>query len=361
MIGKCVVIVAFAATPFLQPGASIPKADRKGSKDNPLLKRYEGSFIVAYEHKSFGELTLPLSRLEQVPGKTTQQNNRVYEPKSKKPLEGTYTRIAYLIPADRSPLEVLRNYQDDITSKGGKILYECKGAECGGSPQKSSAGGGGDMSLAMYLYPPERVIDPNGSNGYCALAERITDQRYAAAELPASGAHVSVLAYTIVSPNQHDSCKAFNGRTVAVVDVMEAKDREKKMVTVDAGAMAKALDSSGHVALYGIYFDFNKADVKPESDSTLEEMAKLMKQAPGRKLLVVGHTDNVGTFAFNMDLSQRRAAAVVAALTTRFGIAKDRLTAVGVSFASPVAPNTDENGRAKNRRVELVENSAAAK
>jgi outer membrane protein OmpA-like peptidoglycan-associated protein len=133
------------------------------------------------------------------------------------------------------------------------------------------------------------------------------------------------------------------------------------MVIVDAGAMAKSLDSSGHVALYGIYFDFNKADVKPESNATLQEIAKMLKQAPARRLLVVGHTDNVGSFSFNMDLSQRRAAAVVAALTNQFGIGKDRLTPVGVSFASPVAPNTDENGRAKNRRVELVDDSAPAK
>ena len=359
MVGTCVVMLAFAATVFAQlPVATIPKADRKGSKDSPLLKRYEGSFIVAYEHKGFAELTLPLSRLEEVPGKTTQQNNKVHEPKNKKALEGAYTRIAYLIPADRSPLEVLRNYQDDIKSKGGTILYECKGAECGADASRSSGGGGGSVSLAMYLYPPERVIDPHGSNGYCALAENITDQRYTAAELPAAGAHVSVLTYAIVAPGDADVCHGFNGRTIAVVDILEAKDREKKMVTVDAGAMAKAIESSGRVALYGIYFDFNKAELKPESEATLQEIAKLLKPTPTRKLLVVGHTDNVGTFTFNMDLSQRRAAAVVAALTTRFGIAKERLTPVGVSFASPVAPNTDEEGRAKNRRVELVDNSA---
>ncbi len=133
------------------------------------------------------------------------------------------------------------------------------------------------------------------------------------------------------------------------------------MVTVDAGAMAQAIESSGRVALYGIYFDFNKADVKPESDATLDEIAKLLKQTPSRKVLVVGHTDNVGTFGFNMDLSQRRAAAVVTALASRYAIGKDRLTPVGVSFASPVAPNNDENGRAKNRRVELVDNSAGSK
>jgi outer membrane protein OmpA-like peptidoglycan-associated protein len=62
-----------------------------------------------------------------------------------------------------------------------------------------------------------------------------------------------------------------------------------------------------------------------------------------------------------MDLSQRRAVAVVAALTTKYGISRDRLTPVGVSFASPVAPNTDENSRAKNRRVELVDNSPGSK
>jgi OOP family OmpA-OmpF porin len=353
-------VAVFTTVVFALPAASIPTADKKGSKDSPLLKRYEGSFIVAYERKSFAEFTLPLSPIEKVvPEKTTQQNNRVFEPKNKRALEGAYTRIAYLLPAERSPLEAVRNYQDEIKSKGGKVLFECKGAECGGDPERSLAGGGGNMSLAGYLYPPERVTDANGSNGYCAVAEKITDQRYTAAELPQSGVHVSVLAYTIVAPDRNDSCLAFNGRTVAVVDIIEAKDREKKMVTVDAGEMAKSIDTTGRVALYGIYFDFNKADVKPESDSTLEQIAALMKQKAAVKLLVVGHTDNVGSFPFNMDLSQRRAAAVVAALTTRFSVGKERLTAVGVSFASPIAPNTTDEGRAKNRRVELVENAVA--
>jgi OOP family OmpA-OmpF porin len=92
---------------------------------------------------------------------------------------------------------------------------------------------------------------------------------------------------------------------------------------------------------------------------TLEEIAKLLKGDPALRLLVVGHTDNVGTFEFNMDLSQRRSASVVQTLTSKFGIDAKRLTAVGVSFASPVASNKSEEGRAKNRRVQLVENAAA--
>ena len=333
--------------------ATIPKADVKGSKDSPLLKRYEGSFIVSYEHKSFDQFDLPLSKLEPVADKRTGQNNQVFEPKKKQTLEGERTHLVYLLPADRSPLEVLRNYQDEIQSKGGKILFECKAAECGGSETRSSSGGGGDMSLSMYLLPQERVTYHDFTNDYCAVTSEISDQRYFAAELPSDNAHVSVLTYTL-----HDElyCKEFNTRTIAMVDIIQGKAREQKMVTVNAEEMASKIANTGSVALYGIYFDFNKADLKPESDPALQEIAKLLKGDSSMKLLVVGHTDNVGTFDFNMGLSQRRAAAVVAALTTKYGVGKARLTPVGVSFAAPVASNKTEDGRAKNRRVELVEN-----
>jgi outer membrane protein OmpA-like peptidoglycan-associated protein len=342
------------------PKATIPTADKPGTRDNPLLKRYEGSYIVFSERKSFAEFTLPISRLEEVPDKKVGNNNRAHEPRSKKALEGVYTRLVYVIPADRSPLEVLRNYQDEIRAKGGKILFECKGAECGGDASRSSGGGGGDSSLAMYLYPAERITEPHGSNGWCAMQEKITDQRYASAEIPSAGAHVSVLTYAIVAPDRNDVCLGFNGRTMAIVDIVEAKAREQKMVTVNASDMANAIGATGKVALYGIYFDFNKTDIKPESDPTLEEIGKLLKGSSAMKLLVVGHTDNVGTFAFNTDLSQRRAVAVVNALASRFGVARNRLTPFGVSFAAPVASNRTEEGRAKNRRVELVDSGTVA-
>ncbi len=339
---------------FSQALDKVPAADKKGARDNALLKRYEGSFIVAYEHKSFDEFNLPLSKLEQLPDdKKDAHNNRVYEPKQKKSLEGERTRIVYVIPPDRSPLEVLRNYQEEIEGKGGKVLYQCKAEGCGGDQSRSSHGGGGDMSLSMYLYPPERVQDTNFNNGHCTQTIQITDQRYLAAEIPGEGAHVSVLTYTV-----HDDgyCKQVDGRTVAAVDVLQTKSREQKMVTVNASEMASKIAQTGSIALYGIYFDFNKADLKPESDVTLEQIAQLLKKDGGLKLLVVGHTDNVGTYDFNVGLSQRRAAAVVGALNGKYSIAKARLTPVGVSFAAPVASNKTDEGRAKNRRVELVQN-----
>jgi outer membrane protein OmpA-like peptidoglycan-associated protein len=118
--------------------------------------------------------------------------------------------------------------------------------------------------------------------------------------------------------------------------------------------MAKEIAQSGHVALYGIYFDTNSAELKPESDAALQEIASLLKQDPPLRLLVVGHTDSVGGYDANVALSERRAAAVLQALTTRFGIAAARLRAVGVGMAAPVAANDSEDNRAKNRRVELV-------
>ena len=141
---------------------------------------------------------------------------------------------------------------------------------------------------------------------------------------------------------------------IILLDVVEAAPMETRMVTVDAGTMAKDVAATGHVALYGIYFDHDKADVKPESAPTLAEIAKFLAQEPKLNLYVVGHTDNVGGFDYNMGLSQRRAAAVVRELTSKHGVQAARLKPAGTGPLAPVAPNDTEEGRAKNRRVELV-------
>jgi outer membrane protein OmpA-like peptidoglycan-associated protein len=125
-------------------------------------------------------------------------------------------------------------------------------------------------------------------------------------------------------------------------------------VVADAKTMAADISTSGKVAIYGIYFDFNKADVKPESEPTLKEIAKLLQQDAKLKLYVVGHTDNVGDFNYNMKLSQARADAVVKELVSKHKVDGTRLKPVGVGPAAPVTSNDTEDGKAKNRRVELV-------
>jgi OOP family OmpA-OmpF porin len=123
---------------------------------------------------------------------------------------------------------------------------------------------------------------------------------------------------------------------------------------LDAPALQKALQSDGKVALYGVYFDTDKATLKPESKAQLDQMAQLLKTAPALKVFIVGHTDNQGQFAHNQELSQQRADAVVKALSSQYGIAAGRLSGKGVASLAPVASNDAEPGRAKNRRVELV-------
>jgi len=138
------------------------------------------------------------------------------------------------------------------------------------------------------------------------------------------------------------------------VEIIE-KEAMKQEVTADAKFMADGIGSTGHVAIYGIYFDFNKSDVKPESEPALQEINKLLSVNPNLKVFIVGHTDNVGGIDYNMKLSQARADAVVKVLITQYKVNPQQMKAYGVGQLAPVAPNKTEEGRAKNRRVELVE------
>lgn len=132
------------------------------------------------------------------------------------------------------------------------------------------------------------------------------------------------------------------------------KQLMKQNVVANADTMASGIKEAGRVAVYGIYFDTNKADLKPESEPALAEIVKMLKADADLMVYVVGHTDNVGQFANNVILSQDRAASVVNALVSKHGISASRLTPFGDGPTAPVASNKNDEGRAKNRRVELV-------
>ena len=144
-----------------------------------------------------------------------------------------------------------------------------------------------------------------------------------------------------------------SGSGQCTVDIIE-KQLMNQDVVADANAFSNSIKSTGKVALYGIYFDTGKSVLKPESNTTLEEIAKLIKANPSLQLYVVGHTDNVGTFDSNMKLSSDRSNAVVNALVTQHGVNAANLKAFGAGPVSPVASNDTEEGKALNRRVELV-------
>lgn len=136
--------------------------------------------------------------------------------------------------------------------------------------------------------------------------------------------------------------------------VIVEKQAMKQDIVANADAFSKDIRETGHTAIYGIYFDTAKSVIKPQSEAALGEIAKLLKKDPGLKVHVVGHTDNIGGLEANMKLSQDRANAVVQYLVGKQGIAGGRLKGYGVGPLAPVASNDTEEGKAKNRRVELV-------
>lgn len=316
--------------------AEASAADLPGSKDHPLVKRFGGSEIVGYDTKRFVDYELQTSTFERY---DTDTKKREFAAPPLK-LEGSLTRIWYEATGDASAMELTRNYENELTAQGFQTLYDS---------HKDTAATKRSNYLAHF---GGMDIKTNRSSYIFFAADAKSAQILTAKkERPEGDIYVSLLA---VEWGKDDATyKAKHGAYIAV-DVIEVKPLTQNMVTVKAAEMAKSLASSGKVALYGILFDTNKADIKPESKPALEEIAKLLREDAKLSLHVVGHTDNVGSYETNMSLSKRRADAVVAALTTEYGISAGRLSANGVANLAPVAVNTTDEGRSKNRRVELV-------
>ena len=214
-------------------------------------------------------------------------------------VEGHYWQIGYEIKEGAKkagPLQIGRNYTDLIVKRGGQRLTE-----------DLDAGGG-----------------------------------YTVARLPvAAGKSVWLELYVSNSGEMYE---------LTVVEQAALKQE----VEFNAAELANALNANGSVALHGILFDTGKSTIKPESAATLQTIAQVLNEDASLKLEIQGHTDNVGMPAANLKLSQERAAAVKAHLIQTGGIGADRLTTAGFGDTKPVADNSTEEGRAQNRRVELV-------
>ena len=345
-----IATVLLVASP---PAALVQVSDVKGSKDHPMVSRYAGSVIIGYDFRKFDEFVIPLGILKRVGDRPVAGGGThpAFEPAKSQRVEGRVTRILYVGPEGRSPLEIVRNYELELERNGFETVYACAGTQCGLD----------DGWLGtFYLYtlekrlsqtPPRGTGRPEGQVSEYALDSPV-NQRYLAAKRSRPEGDVYVSVYVATNRGTHH--KETQDHPVILLDVIDVVPIETGLVTIDATAMAKDISGTGHVALYGIHFDTDKADLKPESQPTLQEIAKLLKQDASLKLYIVGHTDNVGGFDYNVALSERRAAAVVTELTAKHGIAATRLKPAGVGMLSPVAPNDGEEGRAKNRRVELV-------
>jgi outer membrane protein OmpA-like peptidoglycan-associated protein len=146
--------------------------------------------------------------------------------------------------------------------------------------------------------------------------------------------------------------EAFNDGRSYELNIIERQLMTQDVVA-DAAALRSGLKENGHVEVPGIFFDTAKSDLKPESEPALKELVAMLQGNPTLSVWVVGHTDSAGTVASNMSLSAARAAAVVKSLV-QSGITANRLAPYGAGPYAPVATNATDEGRARNRRVELV-------
>jgi outer membrane protein OmpA-like peptidoglycan-associated protein len=286
--------------------------DVKGSADHPVVSRFNGSWIRFYEFNKFSQYKLRTSLIKRG-GEAAAKNQT---------LEGTVTRIVYQSPKTVNAFEIYKSYEQALVKNGFEKIFACETGAC-------SDGFG-------YSYPSDNA--PH-------IKSYIQDQRYFAgrrSENDTTDIYVSL--YTVFT----------NDGPVARLDIIETKKMDKGQVTVTASKIKSDFEKTGKAVINQIYFESGKAILKSSSVTALAEVAKFLKENPLLKIFVVGHTDNDGDFDFNLNLSQQRAEATVKELNTKYGISADRLKAKGVGYLCPVASNSSESGKAKNRRVELV-------
>ena len=300
---KVLVAAAFA---LLVPASVVAV----GIDEKALLSPYPGSNLISEKVTDFDDYELVVGAIDSAKGAC----------EKKQKLEGRVVRFYYENPKGRSHAEIFANYRGAVKNAGFQTIFACKEEECylDGKPSNNSA------------FCGDRSIGTLPSVG----------SRYLAAKLPGKDGDV----YLAVHVYEY----------FTKLHYVTVKPMETGLVKVDAKALKAGIQTDGHVAVYGIDFDTGKADLKPGAAPVIAEIVKLLKGDPTLKLHVVGHTDTVGAFDGNIALSRRRAESVVKELTTKQGIAAARLRPDGVGPLVPLSTNDTDEGRAKNRRVDLV-------
>lgn len=293
---------------FLAVSAS-DLADAAAPADHPLIKPYSGSTLIRRENAGFKEYKVVVG-LDQK-GKSDDEIIKSI------PVSGELTRLFYENPKVRSPLEIFTNYKEGLEKGGFKILFQCTDTGCGpswASSRWTRVNGMKDVSSSMWYLAAKRQ----------------------------TGDAETFVALSVINLRHQ-------------IDVLERKTMDRGLVAVTAAQLDKGLANEGRVVLDGIFFDHDKAVIKPESKPALDVIGKYLKDHPNLKVFIVGHTDGAGAVDYNLKLSEQRAQAVVAALRKDYGIAADRLAGYGVGPLSPAKSNRSDEGERQNRRVEMVE------
>jgi len=302
-----------------KPSNKIQKPARNDvddSTDHSLLTRYPGAYIQRYQQMDYDEVSL----VTDVPNATTKEFSML-------DIIGDVTHITY-VNKNISTLKIYHNYVAALTNQGFETVFSCQRASC--SKKRDVVQKLGDYISADHVY-----------NFYHRT-------RY----LLMKNSHDGQTTYVAVFVGDHKAVT----RTQLVV--VRTEPLQKGLIKSNSDQVTKQLEQKGKASIYGIFFDYDKAEVKSESAAALKVITEVLNKNKSLNIYVVGHTDDKGNANYNVKLSQRRAAAVVKALVKDFNIAPARLTAHGAGPFSPAATNRNDMGRQLNRRVELVERLA---
>lgn len=300
-------------------------------KDHPALSRYKGAEIaerdgkIAYNQADYAPYVLGIDNQERENVRGFQRYFKEYID-----LEGKLTRIQYKVDKSEGLFKVFKNYKMALKDAGYKILFE--------TSEKESS----------YPFWNEDVYHrENGINAIKGGRFKVPFGRAGFRYIAAKGVYKGNNIYFAIMITQQ------SGNILITQDIIEVNPMESGLVT--AKKIKDNIKLSGFVSIYGVHFDTGKWNIKEKSKPALKEIASFLKRDQENKYFIVGHTDNTGKFSSNMTLSENRAKAVMNALINDYGVKAEQLDAYGVSSLSPVTSNSTDEGKARNRRVEIVE------
>lgn len=287
-------------------------------KEEPIISLYKGSELKFDDNLGFETFYYLTSE------------------KSHAFVDGQVNRKFCAAPENVSAYEVIKNYEQAITSKGGTIIHLSRDAY-----RYTDEKTGEKVWFMSELFTNKRLKPMDRGWAYAQLPKEAQDYIVGKISTPEHDLYISVAAAVIEDATYYT--------------IVTVKTEPMNMDNVTLNILNEGIGNKGKVAIYNIYFDTGKSEVKSESKAALATIADYLKNNSDKKFLIVGHTDNTGDFESNVQLSTARANAVIEKLVADFGIDASQLTPYGVASSCPEMSNDSDAGKARNRRVELVE------
>lgn len=297
--------------------------DIKGAKDNPLISRFENSYIAYFKTVKWDSYFLPISKIIKVDGQNAWKKKLI--------LKGEINRIQYTTAKENTAAFVYMNYLSALKKSNWEILFSGKGEEELGNSSY-------EWQFTMFQEGFKQGDKFGNKYGF-----RGADYAYITAKYEENDTSYYAMIYIVEKDNF----------TLITQDIIKVKNPDLGLVT--AKELTEQIDKKAHLVLGGIFFETGKATITDKSSAALNNIAEYLNSHKDKKFFIVGHTDNTGDFNLNITLSENRAKAVMTELVNKYNVDANQVKAYGVANLSPITSNKTDVGKAKNRRVEIVE------